>query len=134
MAICYEIIKPKYMIWSLEQNRWLCLRMEGGETKKTNQEGKERAGRACWRDGGVGEVLVGWHGCGKTQKTPGLCLSPCCDLQWRGAGRCYHVINYNNTYQGIVYSFNYGGFRGCGLHVTLNCQLLGLIGDWRGEA
>ena len=31
-------------------------------------------------------VLVGWHGCGKTRETPGLCLSPCYDLQWRGRG------------------------------------------------
>ena len=34
----------------------------------------------------MGGVLVGWHGCGKTHETPGLCLSPCYDLQWRGGG------------------------------------------------
>ena len=54
------------------------------ETKKT--EGTERAGWACWREGGVGGVLVGWHGCGKTHETPGLCLSLCYDLQWQGRG------------------------------------------------
>ena len=34
----------------------------------------------------MGGVLVGWHGCGKTHETPGLCVSPCYDLQWRGGG------------------------------------------------
>ena len=34
----------------------------------------------------MGGVLVGWHACGKTHQTPGLCLIPCYDLQWRRVG------------------------------------------------
>lgn len=42
-----EIMKPKYVIWSIETKQLTLFGNGGRETKKT--EGKGRKGRSCWR-------------------------------------------------------------------------------------
>ena len=64
MVICYEIIKPKYMIWSLEQNRWLCLEMEGGKPRRQKErrgQAGHAGGREVWKGYWWAGMVVGKH-------------------------------------------------------------------------
>lgn len=53
MVICYEIIKPKYMIWSLEQNRWLWGWKEGNQEDRRKGEGMLEGVRCGRGTGGL---------------------------------------------------------------------------------